>query len=102
MDAKFGDLRGVVSVLASMHPAWQNVTMAAPSEPLRQERHMQAQREDDAEQAELDGTVEVCSRQQCTDFAINKHLFFVFLSLFSSSHSLLPSLSLSLSAVSDK
>lgn len=40
MDAKFGDLQGVVSVLASMHPAWQSATMAAPSEPLRQERHM--------------------------------------------------------------
>lgn len=40
MDAKFADLRGVVSVLGSMHPAWQSATMAAPSEPLRQERHM--------------------------------------------------------------
>lgn len=39
MEAKFGDLRGVVSVLASMHPALQSVTIAAPSEPLRQERH---------------------------------------------------------------
>lgn len=39
MDAKFGDLQGVVSVLASMHPAWQTATMAAPSEALRQERH---------------------------------------------------------------
>lgn len=39
MDAKFGDLRGVVSVLASMHPAWRSATMATPSEPLREERH---------------------------------------------------------------
>lgn len=38
MEAKFGNLRGVVSVLASMHPAWQSVTMAASSEPLRQKR----------------------------------------------------------------
>lgn len=38
MKAKFGNLWGVVSVLASMHPAWQSVTMAAPSEPLRQKR----------------------------------------------------------------
>lgn len=40
MDAKFGELRGVVSVLTSMHPAWQSATMVAPSEPLRQARHM--------------------------------------------------------------
>lgn len=39
MDAKFGDQQGAVSVLASMNPAWQSVTMAAPSEPLRQESH---------------------------------------------------------------
>lgn len=53
MDAKFGDLRGVVSVLTSMHPAWQSATVAAPSEPLRQERHRHREK-DDAEQAELD------------------------------------------------
>lgn len=39
MDAKFGDLQGVVSSLTSMHPAWQSATVAAPVEPLRQERH---------------------------------------------------------------
>lgn len=39
MDAKLGDRQGVLSVLTSMHPAWQSATMAAPSEPLRQERH---------------------------------------------------------------
>lgn len=51
MEAKFGDLRGVVSLLASMHPAWQSATMAAPLEALRQE---EAQREEDAEPAEID------------------------------------------------
>lgn len=39
MEAKFGDLWGVVSVLASTHPALQSATMAAPSEPPGQERH---------------------------------------------------------------
>lgn len=42
MDAKFGDLQGVVSVLGSMYPAWQkSATPAAPSEPLWQEQHAQ-------------------------------------------------------------
>lgn len=53
MDAKFGDLRGVVSVLASMHPAWQSATMASAIRTTHTGK-AQAQREDDAEQATLD------------------------------------------------
>lgn len=53
MDAKFGDLQGVVSLLASMHPAWQSATMAAGIRTTRTGKG-QAQREEDAEQGELD------------------------------------------------